>query len=698
MIYSAIDLSEKRQPEANLSLLPAIIYGGDYNPEQWSPEVWQEDARLMQEAGVNLVSLAIFSWAFLEPQPGQYEFGWLDSIMDLLKSHGIKVNLATATASPPPWLAKYHPESLPVTREGVTLWPGGRQQYCPSSPVYRQAATELVRRIAERYRDHPALAMWHINNEYGCHVAECFCNQSALAFREWLKERYGTIEELNKAWATAFWSQRYGNWDEINPPRSAPTYANPTQQLDFKRFSSDALLECFLMERQIVKEITPDVPVTTNFLGFLKQVNYWQWARHEDIIALDSYPDPGDETSIIEAAMTYDLNRSLAAGKPWVIMEQVTSQVNWRPQNVLKRPGQMRLLSYQAVGRGANGLMFFQWRASRAGAEKYHGAMLPHIGTANSRVWQEVTKLGAELNHLEKLHAATNKSEVAIVFDWESWWALELDSKPSADVKMMDQLRSYYEALFKQNVAVDFVLPEADLTPYRLVLLPNLYLVKEAAVRNFENYVAGGGHLVMSFFSGIVNENEHIYLGGYAAPFRKMLGLQVQEFDPYKPGQTNRLRLSKSTCGLEDGENLYKCDLWSDLVYLEGAEVLAHYERDFYKGQPALTRNRFGQGNAYYLGTHAEPAFMAWLVRETAREAGIIPQIEAPSGVEINTRRLDGISYQFFLNHNSHGVQIKLPSPGLDILSGEVAEESLTLDGYGVAILTQLETQSDSNE
>ncbi|MBN9391860.1 MAG: beta-galactosidase [Chloroflexi bacterium] len=695
MIYPDLNVSEKPQSETKRPFLPDIIYGGDYNPEQWSPETWEEDARLMQEAGVNMVSLAIFSWALLEPKPGQYDFGWLDTILDLLNKHGIKVNLATATASPPPWLAKLHPESLPVTKEGVIWWPGGRQQYCPSSPAYRDGAANLVRLIAERYQNHPALAMWHINNEYGCHVAECFCDQSARSFREWLKRRYGSIEALNGAWATAFWSQHYSEWDEINPPRSAPTYANPTQQLDFKRFSSDALLECFLMERQILKEITPDVPVTTNFLGFLKPVNYWQWSKNEDVIALDSYPDPTDEHSIMEAAMTYDLNRSMAAGKPWVIMEQVTSQVNWRPQNVLKRPGQMRLLSYQAVGRGANGIMFFQWRQSRAGAEKYHGAMVPHIGTTNSRVWREVTALGAELNSLSKIKDSSHKNEVAIVFDWESWWALELDSKPSADIKMMDQLKSYYETLFKQNVNIDFVRPDSDLTPYKVVLLPNLYMVSEENARNIESYVAGGGHVVMSFFSGIVNENEHIYLGGYGAPFRKMLGLQVQEFDPYRPGQTNRLCLDQDTDNPEAEGWLFDCNLWSDLIHLEGAETLARYEQDFYKTQPALTRHHFGKGVAYYLGTHAEPAFMDWLLAKVTREAGVTPAPNVPGGVEVTTRRNEDAAYRFFLNHNSHSIEIKLDTPARDVLTNTLYIESFILEGYGVAILTQPPTPGE---
>jgi len=386
--------------------VPHVLYGGDYNPEQWPEEVWKEDVRLMQEAGVNLVSLGIFSWAKLEPRPGEYDFAWLDRIVDLLHEGGVMVDLATATASPPPWLAKLHPESLPVTKDGVTLYPGARQHYCPSSTAYRERAAELVRRVADRYEEHPALAMWHVNNEYGCHVAECYCDASAAHFREWLRERYGDLGELNEAWGTAFWSQRYSNWDEILPPRTAPTFTNPTQQLDFRRFSSDALLECFEMEKEILREATPDVPITTNFMGFFKPVDYWKWAEREDVVSHDLYPDPADPAAHVGAAMTYDLMRSLGGGEPWVLMEQTSVRVNWRERNVPKKPGQMRLWSYGAVARGADGIMFFQWRASRAGAEKFHSAMVPHVKPEDSRSWKEVRQLGGELKKLDNLLGA----------------------------------------------------------------------------------------------------------------------------------------------------------------------------------------------------------------------------------------------------------------------------------------------------
>jgi beta-galactosidase len=667
----------ERTPRFSFS---SMAYGGDYNPEQWPEAIWLEDVRLMREAGVNLVSVGIFAWARLEPQPGQYDFAWLDRIMNLLHANDIRVDLATATASPPPWLARLHPASLPVTAQGVTLWPGSRQQYCPSSPAYRQAAQALVRRLAERYKDHPALALWHVNNEYACHVSECFCDESAQHFRRWLRERYGSLAALNAAWGTAFWSQQYGDWEEINPPRAAPTFQNPTQQLDWRRFCSDALLECFELERAILRELTPDVPLTTNFMHAFKPLNYWQWAAREDLVSLDMYPDPTDPTAHVYAALNYDLMRSLGRGQPWLLMEQATSQVNWRPHNLVKQPGQMRLWSHQALARGSSGAMFFQWRASKAGSEKFHSGMVPHAGT-DSRTWREVVALGQELRRLDAVLPTRVCAEVAIVFDWESWWALELNSKPSVDLRLVEQIRTYYDPLFERNITVDFVPPEADLHGYRLVLVPNLYLVRDAAAQGLERYVAEGGTLLMSFFSGIVDEHDHIHLGGYPAPFRKLLGLRIEEFAPYADGQLHEF-------SADDGTR-YECHLWSDIIELEGAEAIAEYASGFFSGGPALTRHAFGRGVAYYLGTRPSAAGMGWLLERVCREAAVEPAASVPAGVEAVERRAASTSLLYLLNHRPTLVEIALDAPAYDLLTGQHHVATFALDPQGVAILVR---------
>lgn len=664
-----------------LPKLPRLAYGGDYNPEQWPEEVWLEDMRLMREAGVNLVSLGIFSWARLEPRPGEYDFSWFDRVMDLLHENGVMVDLATATASPPPWLARLHPESLPVTREGVRLHPGARQHYCPSSRAYREYSSRLVRRISERYKDHPALAMWHVSNEYGCHVSECYCDESAAHFREWLRRRYGDLEALNEAWATEFWSQRYGDWEEILPPRTAPTFANPTQQLDFRRFSSDALLDLFEAERKILRETTPDVPVTTNFMGFFKPVDYWRWASREDFVSDDSYPDPADPEAHVKAAMSRDLMRSLGGGRPWVLIEQTTVRVNWRERNVPKKPGQMRLWSLGAVARGAEGIMFFQWRQSRAGAEKFHSAMVAHIMPEWSRSWREVKRLGADLQKLDSLLDARGEARTAILLDWESWWALELDSKPSADVRQLDGIYRFYRPLFEANVPVDFVHPASDLSGYRLAFAPHLYLIANDAAENMSRFVRSGGTLVVSFFSGIVDENDHVRLGGYPAPLREVLGLCVEDFVPLVRGETNRIVT-------HDGDS-HSCDLWADLVHLEGAEALATYAKSFYAGTPAVTRYEFGEGVAYYLGTRPAADYLDVLLRRICWEANVDSPIDVPPGVEAVRRRSGEARFLFLLNHNERPVEVSLPVRGRDLLTGDDREGTLVLGPYDVTILEE---------
>lgn len=631
----------------------SIFYGGDYNPDQWSEDVWKEDVRLMQEAGVNLVSLGIFSWARLQPTEHEWDFEWLDRVMDLLHDGGIRVDLATATASPPPWLSHAHPEMLPVRADGTRLWPGARQQYCPSSPIYRAAARKVVERMAERYAGHPALAMWHVGNEYGCHVAACWCDVSAQAFREWLKQRHHSLDELNRAWGTSFWSQRYSSWEEILPPRVTPTWPNPSQSLDFMRFSSDALLDCYEMERDVLKQHTRDIPITTNFMSFFKPLDYWKWAEREDIVSNDSYPDPSDPLSGMRAAMADDLMRSLGRGRPWILMEQTTSRVNWRDVNVAKAPGQMRLWSLQAVARGADGIMFFQWRQSAAGAEKYHSALVPHGPAEASPVWQEAAALGRELRDLKRVAGSRVKADVAILFDWESWWALELPSKPSTLLRQMEQVESYYRPPFDANVTVDFAHPAHDLRQYRLVLVPNLYLVGDQGAANVADFVRGGGHVVMAFFSGITDPDDHIRLGGYPAAFQEMLGLRVIDWYPLMPG-------SGLDVSFTDGARA-EAELWSELIEPAGAEVVATFMGGggWVDGKPAVTRHRYGAGVATYLGTRFAREVMAEVLQIACRDAGVDPVIDAPPGVEAVRRHSEAGEFLFLLNHNDTAVDVR---------------------------------------
>ncbi|HEY3685866.1 MAG TPA: beta-galactosidase [Streptosporangiaceae bacterium] len=515
-----------------------FAYGGDYNPEQWPPETWAEDMRLMREAGVNLVTLGIFGWAQIERTPGTYEWGWFDQVMDLLAENGIAVCLATMTASPPPWMARAHPETLPVRADGTVLAPGARQHYTPSSAVYRRYATRFVEALATRYAAHPALAMWHVGNEYGCHVAESYGPVDAVAFREWLRDRYGGLDALNDAWSTAFWSQRYSAWEEIEPPRTAPTFGNPAQRIDYRRFSSDALLGCYLAERAVLRRVTPDVPVTTNFFPLGNPaLDMHAWAAEEDVVSYDSYPDPADPEAHIGAAFAYDLMRSLKGGAPWMLIEQAPSAVNWRQVNRPKAPGRMRLGSWQAVAHGADAVLFFQWRASRGGAEKFHSAMVPHAGP-DSRTFSEVRELGRELADHAGLAGSRVRARAALVLDWPSWWALEQPSHPSTRLRQMEAALSHYTPLWRANITCDVVHPEADLTPYALVILPNLYLLDEGAAANLTRFTESGGHLLASFFTAVADKNDRIHPGGPPGPLAPVLGLHTTEFWPLAKGET----------------------------------------------------------------------------------------------------------------------------------------------------------------
>ncbi|MFD1046204.1 beta-galactosidase, partial [Kibdelosporangium lantanae] len=576
--------------------LDRIAFGGDYNPEQWPEEVWAEDMTLMRQAGVSLVSVGIFAWAEVEPRPGEYDFGWFDRVLDDLAQAEVSACLATMTASPPPWLARLHPETLPVTQDGVTKWPGARQAYCPSSPIYREYAGKLVEQVASRYHDHPAVALWHINNEYGCHTRACYCDASAAAFRTWLAGKYGDIAELNTAWSTKFWSQRYDSFAEILPPRTAPTFTNPTQQLDFARFSSDALLECMTMEREIVRRYS-ELPVTTNHVPLAKTLDLHRWGREVDVVSYDSYPDPSDPQAHVLAGLSYDVIRSTRQGQPWILMEQAPSAVNWRERNAVKAPGQMRLWSWQAIAHGADAVLYFQWRQSQGGAEKFHSGMVPHAGP-ESRTFREVSALGAELRAYGEILGSRPANDVALVLDWDNWWALELNSHPSNELTQMDALLTHYRPLFEANIGCDVVHPDADLTAYRLVVVPNLYLTRDSV--NFANYVRAGGHLLMSFFSGIVDENDRVHIGGYPAPFREMLGLTIPELRPMLDSRPADILGFPATA-----------EVWMDEIVLEGASA-----RGTIGDEPVLTRNEFGDGVAWYLGTRLDHESMRRVMDE----------------------------------------------------------------------------------
>ncbi len=660
------------------SRLAGVAYGGDYNPEQWPREVWAEDVRLMREAGVTVATVGVFSWALLEPEQDTFELDWLADVLDLLHGGGIAVDLATGTASPPPWLSHRYPETLPHRADGTVLWPGGRQAWCPSSPVFRERALALVTALAERFHDHPALVMWHVSNELGGHNSHCYCDASAAAFRVWLRARYGDLDALNEAWGTAFWSQRYGDWEQVLPPRSAPTFPNPTQQLDFARFSSDALLACFVAERDLLHRLSPGIPVTTNFMvmSHVRAMDYLRWGPELDVVSQDHYLEAHDPEAHVELSWSADLTRATADGRPWFLMEHSPSAVNWQARNVAKSPGQMMRNSLAHVARGSDAVCFFQWRASRAGAEKFHSALLPHSGT-RTRLWREVVELGATLRAIGEVAGSTVRGDVAIVVAWDARWAAELDSHPTRDLSYLDRQQALYRALWDAGVTVDMVRPDDSLDGYRLVLVPTLYLTTDSAAANIAGYVEAGGTVLVTYWSGIVDQDDHVRLGGYPGAFRDLLGITTEEFYPLRETESVRL-----VGGVLDGST---ADVWTELLHPVDAAVVSSYADGPLPGVPALTRRQVGDGAAWYLATRVDAAGTAALTRHLCAAVGV--ETHDLPGVEVVRRRRDDASYLFVINHTDADVQVR--ATGVDLVADQPCAGTVSVAAGGVAVVRE---------
>ncbi|WP_432131019.1 beta-galactosidase [Streptomyces tendae] len=649
-----------------------ILYGGDYNPEQWPEETWPEDVRLMKAAGVNSVTLGVFSWSKLEPRPGVHDFGWLDRLMDLLHEAGIGVVLATPTASPPPWLGHLHPDTLPRDEDGRTEWWGGRQHFSHSSTVYRRHAAAITEALAARYASHPALTLWHINNEYCTYD---YGDEAATRFRRWLQDRYGTLDALNTAWGTAFWSQGYGDWAEVAPPRHAHYLRNPGHVLDFRRFTSDMLLECYTAERDIVRRHTPHIPVTTNFMPLWSGQDAWRWAEEEDVVSVDLYPDPRDPFGAQEGALVQDMTRSQARG-PWMLMEQAAGPVNWRGVNHPKPRGLNRLWSLQAVARGADAVCYFQWRQSRQGAEKFHSGMVGHAGE-HGRTHQEVVELGADLARLgPHVAGGTVGSDIAVLHDWHAWWAADQEARPSARVDHADVLRAWHRALWRGGLTTDFAHPEDDLTPYKAVVVPQLYALTDAAVDNLLAHVRGGGTLVCGFLTGVADMDDRIRPGGMDARLRELFGIRtLHEWWPLDADES-------ADC---DG---FRGTLWSEEIEPDGtASETIPYRGGELDGLPAVLR----KGSAWYVSTLPEPDALRDLLARVAADAGAHPVLDAlPADVEA-VRRGDLL---FLLHHGRDPVTVDVPGTHRELLTDAVVTDRVTLGRYGVAVLRDPEPAS----
>lgn len=664
--------------------IPDFLYGGDYNPEQWPENTWKDDIKIFKQADINSATVNVFSWSLLEPREGEYDFSKLDKIIDNLSAANFNIVLATSTAAMPAWMFKKYPDVARVDYQGRRHVFGARHNFCPSSDNYRRLARELVLRLAQRYHSNPHVVAWHVNNEYG---GNCYCDNCARAFRKWLKNRYQTLEALNAAWDMNVWSHTIHDWDEIVVPNELGDAWGPEGtettvaglSVDYLRFQSDQMLDLFKMEKRIIEQYSPNIPVTTNFHSLPnKMIDYQKWAKEQDIISYDSYPAYNMPT--YHPAFLYDLMRTLKH-QPFMLMESTPSQVNWQPYSPLKRPGQMRATEFQAVAHGADTVQFFQLKQARGGSEKFHGAVIAHSGRTDTRAFKEVAQLGHDLKRVGRtIQHSTTPAKVALVFDWNNFWSFEYVDGITQDLKYVPLILDYYRQFYERNIPVDVISVDDDFSQYDLVVAPVLYMVKPGLSQKINKYVQTGGHFVTTFMSGMVGPSDNIYLGGYPGPLKDVTGVWVEESDAVLPGQSVKIKI---------GDQDYDAHLMCDLIHPQGANVLASYDSEFYAGTAAFTENQYGLGTAWYIGSRLEHAGLSKLIDYIIRVANIHSLIPEQTPLEITKRvTTDGRELYFVLNmSNAEHFLPKSLANYHDLLTGKQAASKL--NGWGVELLSK---------
>ncbi|TLS51263.1 beta-galactosidase [Paenibacillus antri] len=674
----------KRYPPISAKL-PVFMHGADYNPDQWlhAPEVLKEDVRLMKLSHSNVMALGIFAWAALEPEEGVFTFEWLDKTLDEFAANGLYAWLATPSGARPAWMSQKYPEVLRVGANRVRNLHGARHNHCYTSPVYREKVAIMNGKLAERYAHHPAVVGWHISNEFG---GECHCDYCQDAFREWLKRKYGTLEALNHAWWNAFWAHTITDWSQIQSPAPHGEMAVHGMNVDWRRFVTDQTIDFYRWEEAPLKAANPALPATANMMDLFDGLDYWKFAEAVDVVSWDAYPTWHAEASEAQVAswfaFNHDLFRSLK-GKPFMLMESTPSLTNWQPVSKLKRPGMHKLSSMQAIAHGSDTVQYFQWRKSRGSSEKFHGAVVDHVGHEHTRVFRDVTEVGETLEKLSSdvLGAGTD-ARVAIVFDWDNRWAIRDAQGPrNMGVHYEQTVVQHYRAFWELGISVDVVSRHADLSAYKLVVAPMMYMLDDAAGRKFEAYVEAGGTLVTTYWSGIVDENDLCHLGGFPGPLRKTLGLWSEELEGLHPHDANGF--------VYDGA-AYESHELCDLIHSEGAEVLATYESDFYAGRPALTVNRFGRGKAYYLATRAKEPFYERFYAKLAAEAGVkrVLGTELPAGVTAQARTDGENEYVFVMNFSGAPQTVALDAHAyVDLETGASVTGELALPTNGIRML-----------
>ena len=671
-----------------------MLHGGDYNPDQWlhMPEIIDEDFRLMKLAKTNTFSLGIFAWSTLEPKEGIYNFEWLDDILERIDSIGGKVILATPSGSRPVWLSQKYPEVLRVSQDRKKQIYGGRHNHCFSSPVYREKTQNINRILAKRYKDHPALLMWHISNEYS---GECHCNRCQTAFREWLKEKYNNeIESVNQSWWAAFWSHSYNDWSQIESPSTIGENGVHGLNLDWKRFVTDQTINFFENEIKPIREITPNVPVTTNFMADtfdlipFQSLDYSKFAKHVDIISWDCYPawhNDWEKTDELACKVGFinDLYRSLKQ-QPFLIMESTPSLVNWHEINKAKRPGMHKLSSLQLIAHGSDSIMYFQWRKSRGSSEKLHGAVIDHDGSENNRVFKEVTEVGEMLQQLQSVVGTNRPSDVAIVYDWDNNWAInDTQGFNNSDKKYPQTLQQHYRSFWDMDIPVDVCTPDQDLSSYKLIIAPMMYMVKSGFLNKIERFVENGGTFVTTYISGMVNESDLTFLGGFPGPFKNLLGLEITETDTLYPSEIRHIKYNEKT---------YEAKDYCAQVNLVSAKEIGTYQDDFYYEMPAVTMNKFGKGKSYFIGSRNNRLFHSDFYQEIVRDLEITPilDVEHELGVNIQARVSEDETFYFVMNFTEREQIVKFKCENavfIDVENNKEVKREVILPKYGSVIL-----------
>lgn len=666
---------------------PHMLHGGDYNPDQWKnyPDVLKDDLKLFDKAFVNTVSIGIFSWVEFEPEDGVYTFDFFDKIMDDLAAHGMKACFATPSAGKPHWLGVKYPDILPVGSNGVRARRGARGNFCKSSPDFRRKIYDLNTQLAKHYKDHPALGMWHITNEC-CGV--CFCERCQEGFREWLKNKYKTLDAVNAAYWNNFWGHTYTDWSEIEAPMTESSVHALT--LDWNRYTNDLLADYIAWEAAPLKEITPNIPVTTNMMQ-TAAIDYKKVAKVIDVVSWDSYPswhspNGGHIGSAIGTAFWHDRFRCMS-NKPFMLMECTPSLPSWQQINKLKKPGMHKLASMQAIAHGSDSVQYFQWRKSRGGFEKFHGAVIDHYGKDDTRVFREVAEVGAALQKLDEIVGTDTVSRAAIIFDIENQWALEMMAGARKPKKYGDLCLKFYKPLWEAGISCDVIESCDPLDSYDLVIAPALYLADDATIDRLEAFVKNGGTLVSTYLTGWVDENDLCRLGGFpGGKLAEVFGVWSEELDCLYDGEKNSVRLTAKLDGMKDSYDVVE---YCDLIHAKGAKVLAEFNDDFFAGMPAFTVNEYGKGRAYYIAFRNDGEFMTDLINRLTKELSIKGAIDTklPENVTA-TMRTDGENdFVFIQNYGDTCAEVALDTEYYDMQNDQNVSGNISLDKYGIAIL-----------